>query len=104
MRFTSPLYLSRHVDRKHPVDGVQPFTCGVCARGFPLNYQLQEHIQAVHQNVKHCCPHCNMVIGRRSSVNRHIKKGRCRAVSSNLLEMPVSTSQISQLNLMSLPQ
>jgi len=77
MRFTSPLYLSRHVDRKHPVDGVQPFTCGVCSRGFPLNYQLQEHIQAVHENVKHCCPHCGQAIGRRSSVHRHIKKGRC---------------------------
>jgi len=77
MRFTSPLYLSRHMDRKHPMDGVQPFTCGVCSRGFPLNYQLQEHIEAVHENVKHCCPHCDLAIGRRSSVHRHIKKGRC---------------------------
>jgi len=78
--FTSPLYLSRHMVRKHPTDGVQPLTCHLCGRGFPLNHQLQEHIQAVHQQVKHCCPHCNQPIGRRSSVHRHIKKGRCRAV------------------------
>ena len=29
--------------------------------------------------MKHCCPHCQLPIGRRSSVHRHIKKGRCRA-------------------------
>ena len=29
--------------------------------------------------MKHCCPHCDQPIGRRSSVHRHIKKGRCRA-------------------------
>jgi len=97
MRFTSPLYLSRHMDRKHPMDGVQPFTCGVCARGFPLNYQLQEHIQAVHENVKHCCPHCDLAIGRRSSVHRHIKKGRCpvqsrlQFLSSDSLVLPITT-------------
>ena len=28
--------------------------------------------------MKHCCPHCDQPIGRRSSVHRHIKKGRCR--------------------------
>jgi len=101
-RFTSPLYLNRHMGRLHPTDGVQPLTCGICGRGFPLNHQLQEHIESVHQNVKHCCPHCNMPIGRRSSVARHIKKGRCRAVPTSL--EPVTTSQLSQMSLLSLPQ
>ena len=95
-RFTSPLYLSRHVGRLHPTDGVQPLTCGICGRGFPLNHQLQEHIESVHHNVKHCCPHCNMPIGRRSSVSRHIKKGRCRAI-----ELPVTTAELS---LLAMPQ
>eukprot|EP00092_Neocalanus_flemingeri_P002418 GFUD01002587.1.p1 GENE.GFUD01002587.1~~GFUD01002587.1.p1 ORF type:complete len:528 (+),score=101.25 GFUD01002587.1:150-1586(+) len=102
-RFTSPLYLSRHMVRLHPADGIQPLTCVSCGRGFPLNHQLQEHIQAVHHNVKHCCPHCNMAIGRRSSVNRHIKKGRCKGVSNDL-ELPVTSAQLSQMTLMALPQ
>ena len=58
-RFASPLYLSRHMGRKHPTDGVQPLTCGLCGRGFPLNHQLQQHIEAVHHqvqcSVKWCC-------------------------------------------------
>ena len=102
-KFTSPLYLSRHIGRLHPTDGVQPLTCGICGRGFPLNHQLQDHIQAVHHNVKHYCPHCNMPIGRRSSVSRHIKKGRCRAVATSL-ELPVTSEQLSQMTLLALPQ
>ena len=101
-RFTSPLYLNRHMGRLHPTDGVQPLTCGICGRGFPLNHQLQEHIESVHNNVKHCCPHCNMPIGRRSSVARHIKKGRCRAVSTSLTS--ATPPQLSQISLLSLPQ
>lgn len=50
--FASPLYLSRHMVRKHPTDGVQPLTCGICGRGFSLNHQLQQHIEAVHQQVR----------------------------------------------------
>lgn len=102
-RFTSPLYLNRHMVRLHPTDGVQPLTCGSCGKGFPLNHQLQEHIQAVHQNVKHCCPHCNMAIGRRSSVARHIKKGRCRAVAG-CLDIPGTTGHLSSISLLALPQ
>jgi len=101
-RFTSPLYLNRHMGRLHPADGVQPLTCGICGRGFPLNHQLQEHIESVHNNVKHCCPHCNIPIGRRSSVARHIKKGRCRAVPKSLTS--VTPPQLSQISLLSLPQ
>ena len=78
-QFTSPLYLARHTSRLHPQAGRQPLHCTECDRGFPLKHQLEQHIQAVHRQVKHRCPHCNLLIGRRSSVNRHIKKGRCRA-------------------------
>ena len=78
-KFTSPLYLSRHLSRLHPTDGVQPLTCGQCGKGFPLRHQLEDHIEAVHEQKKHRCPQCNLLIGRRSSVARHIKKGRCRA-------------------------
>jgi len=95
-KFTSPLYLNRHMLRIHPTDGVQPITCGTCGKGFPLKHQLEEHIQSVHQNVKHCCPHCNIPIGRRSSVARHIKKGRCKVVSSNL-EIPDDPSSLSYI-------
>ena len=79
-KFSSPLYLSRHLSRLHPADGVQPLTCGQCGKGFPLKHQLEEHIEAVHEMKKHRCPQCNLLIGRRSSVARHIKKGRCRAL------------------------
>ena len=79
--FTSPLYLNRHLSRLHPTDGVQPLACQQCGKGFPLKHQLEEHIQAVHENKKYRCPHCNLLVGRRSSVARHIKKGRCRAQS-----------------------
>jgi len=102
-KFTSPLYLNRHIVRLHPTDGVQPLTCGSCGRGFALNHQLQEHIQAVHHNVKHCCPHCNIPIGRRSSVNRHIKKGRCRAMSLRE-ELPDTAAQLLQIATITLPQ
>ena len=78
-KFTSPLYLNRHIVRVHPTDGVQPLTCGICHKGFSLKHQLEEHIEYVHENKKHRCPQCFLLIGRRSSVARHIKKGRCRA-------------------------
>ena len=86
-KFTSPLYLSRHMVRVHPTDGVQPLTCGICHKGFSLKHQLEEHIEYVHENKKHRCPQCFLLIGRKSSVARHIKKGRCRAFE-NLPQIP----------------
>lgn len=79
-KFTSPLYLNRHMMRLHPTDGIQPYVCGSCGKGFSTKSQLEEHIGCVHENKKHRCPQCNLLIGRRSSVARHLKKGRCRAV------------------------
>ena len=89
--FTSPVYLNRHLSRLHPADGVQPLACHHCGKGFPLKHQLEEHIEAVHENKKYRCPHCNLLVGRRSSVARHIKKGRCR-VQSLLPPPPPSLS------------
>jgi len=80
-KFTSPLYLVRHTSRKHPVGGVQPFTCHVCKKGFPVNHQLQIHIQAVHQKLKHSCPNCNQLMGRKNSLYRHLKTGKCPGIS-----------------------
>ncbi len=56
--------------RKHPAEGLQPHTCGVCGKGFALNHQLQVHVQSVHQSMKHSCPHCHQLIGRKTSVHR----------------------------------
>ena len=77
-KFISPLYLSRHVSRVHPADGVQAKTCSICGKGFSSNHLLNEHVDSVHDLVKHSCPHCHLVIGRLSSVTRHISKGRCQ--------------------------
>jgi len=79
--FRSPLYLERHISRKHPVGGVQPFTCRLCKKGFPVNHQLQIHIQAVHQKLKHSCPNCNQLMGRKNSLYRHLKTGKCPAMT-----------------------
>ena len=79
--FSSPLYLNRHLSRLHPADGVQPLACQQCGKGFPLKHQLVEHIESVHENKKYRCPHCHLLVGRRTSVARHIKKGRCRVQS-----------------------
>ena len=79
-KFDSPLYLSRHMKRVHPVDGIQTKTCSTCGKGFSSNYLLNKHVDSVHDHVKHSCPHCHMVIGRLSSVTRHLRKGRCRGI------------------------
>ncbi|XP_023334184.1 zinc finger and BTB domain-containing protein 24 [Eurytemora carolleeae] len=99
--FTSPLYLYRHTLRKHPTDGVQPYTCDLCDKGFPLKHQLQIHIQAVHEKVKYSCPHCHQQMGRKTSLYRHIKSGRCSGeakvsvLQENILTQP--NLQIHQL-------
>ena len=79
-KFNSPLYLSRHITRVHPVDGIQAKTCSTCGKGFSNNHLLNEHVDSVHDHVKHSCPHCHLVIGRLSSVTRHLRKGRCRGI------------------------
>ena len=79
-KFNSPLYLSRHMNRVHPVDGIQTNICSICGKGFSSNYLLNEHVNSVHDHVKHSCPHCHVVIGRFSSVTRHLRKGRCRGI------------------------
>ena len=76
--FSSPLYLSRHVARVHPVDGIQAKTCSTCGKGFSSNQLLNEHVDSVHDHIKHSCPYCHLVIGRLSSVTRHLRNGRCR--------------------------
>ena len=81
-KFSSPHYLSRHILRLHPTDGIFPLKCGQCDKGFSLKHQLEEHIESVHENIKHRCPKCNLIVGRKSSVARHLKKGRCSALSS----------------------
>eukprot|EP00088_Acartia_fossae_P017462 TRINITY_DN1990_c0_g1_i4.p1 TRINITY_DN1990_c0_g1~~TRINITY_DN1990_c0_g1_i4.p1 ORF type:complete len:717 (+),score=74.48 TRINITY_DN1990_c0_g1_i4:58-2208(+) len=82
-KFTSPLYLFRHTSRKHPAGGVQPFTCQICGKGFPQNHQLQIHIQAVHEKLKHSCPNCNQLMGRKNSLYRHLKNGKCPGIAAS---------------------
>jgi len=88
--FTSPLYLYRHQTRKHPSDGVQPYSCDLCDKGFPLSSQLQIHIQAVHEKLKHACPNCNQLMGRKSSLYRHLKSGRCAGMNQQKLPEPLT--------------
>jgi len=81
-KFTSPLYLFRHTSRKHPAGGIQPFTCQLCNKGFPVKHQLQIHIQAVHEKLKHSCPYCNQLMGRKNSLYRHLKTGKCAGMTT----------------------
>jgi len=98
--FTSPLYLYRHNIRKHPTNGVQPFTCTICNKGFPLNHQLKIHMQAVHEQLKHSCPNCNQLMGRKTSLYRHLKSGRC----AGLPRPPPTTAAVESAMSSSLPQ
>jgi len=93
--FSSPLYLYRHTTRKHPTDGVQPYNCNLCHKGFPLNSQLQIHIQAVHEKLKHSCPNCNQLMARKTSLHRHLKSGRCPGMSNGSQIMSNGTPLVS---------
>lgn len=74
LTFSSRLYLRRHRNRKHPKNGILPFSCQLCDKAFHTNYLRKEHARSAHQLELVHCPSCNKGFRTQKAMSSHLEK------------------------------
>merc|ERR1719412_1232752 len=47
--------------------------CAVCVKTFYSAEKLRQHIEAIHEGLKHKCPHCHEEFSYKNKLNKHIR-------------------------------